>query len=276
MAGPERPFAMGRAATLTLILALGLGGSAAQGERTTGCAMPGTRLLADAPLDASGPGSSLLSIDPLDGATNRLPIHAPRTITPLMQPGFVIAADASGQDHLVRLHDGQTAPVSGAIVTAVETTLSFTTLFHSPRWIALRAHDGAGSRLRIVDRNLDRVVVDTVFPRRIEIVATAASPGGRFVAHLQANNVVSELTLLDAETGVRNDLRIPHDAPLAAYALALTFSPDASCLAVSMIREGGLPESWMVDPRQPGLAARPIADVFVLAWVVFPGEPDQV
>ncbi len=266
----QRPIVLVRIVATVLLTGLGFG-DAVQGAMPSRCAMPGTRILAEAPVDESGMNRSLISIDPLDVSMNRLPIHDPLAVTPVKQPGFAIIGDASGQDYLVRLPDGQTAPVPGAIATAVETTGSVASLFRSPRWVTLRTYDAAGLRLRIVDRNRNRVVVDTVFPRRIEIAATATSSDGRFVVHLQANNVASELTLFDAELGTRRELRIPHDASLAAYALSLTFSPDGSCLAVSMTREGERPESWLVDPWQPDLTARPIVDVFVLAWIALPG-----
>lgn len=273
---PGRPFSMSRVATLALLAALALGDGTAQGAMPSGCAMPGTRILAEAAGDESEMHRSLVSIDPLDFSANRLPIQDPRTVTPLPRPGFVIAGDAAGRDHLVRLADGRTAPVPGAIATAVETTDSLLFLFRSPRWVTQGAYDAAGLRLRIVDRNRDRAVVDTVFPRRIEIAATATSADGRSVVHLQANNVASELTLFDAERETRSHIRIPHDASLAAYALSLTFSPDGSCLAVSMTRDGPLPESWMVDLSQPVLTATPSGNVFVLAWVDVPNASGQV
>jgi hypothetical protein len=264
----ERLFDVRPGVTVVLIAALVFGGSAAQAAMPSGCAMPGTRVLADAPLDGSGSTSSLISIDPVDGRADRLPISNPRSVTMAVQPGFVIVDDAVGRHHLVRLRDGRTAPVPGVVVMAAETVRSFGELFHPARWDVLRTYDEVGLRLRIVDRDRTQVVFDAMFPRRIEIAATAVSPSGRFVVHVQANNVASELTLFDAGNASRRDLRIPHDAPLAAYAMTLTFSPDGACLAISMAREDQLSESWLIDLRQPKLAARPIGDVFVLAWVV--------
>lgn len=263
-----------RIVTAVLLTAL-LCGDAADGGAFSGCAMPGTRILTEAPVSESGMNRSLVAIDPVDGGASRFPVHDPRTVAPLTQPGFVIAGDAAGRDHLVRLADGRVAPVPGAIATAVETTDSLLVLFPSPRWVTLRTQDAAGLRLRIVDRTRDRVVVDTVFPWRIEIAATATTSDGRSVVHLQANNVASELTLFDALTGTSRYLRIPHNASVAAYAMSLTFSPDGACLAVSMTREGSLSESWTVDLSRPVLAAPLLGDVFVLAWVNVPEGPGQ-
>lgn len=267
MARRERALAMGRAATLALIAVLVLGEGVALGEGPTGCTPPGTRLLAEAPGDEAGVAGSLVFIDPVDDSMGRLPVDQPRSATPFPRPGLVIVSDASGQNHLVRLEDGRSVPISGSVATAVDTVRSLTSWFRSPRWTTQRIHDAGGLRVRIIDRTRDRVVVETVFPRRIEIATTATSSDGRSVVHLQANNVASELTLFDAETATRRELRIPHGAPLAAYAISLTFSPDGACLAVSMAREGQLPESWLIDSRQPRLTARPTGDVFVLAWV---------
>lgn len=256
-----------RSGLLAVVLALVFGDSAGRGAMPWGCAIPGTRLLADEPLNGVSPTGSLLLIDPAVDQEERLPIPNPRTVTLVQRTGVVIVADASGHDHLVRLADGWNALVPGAVRAAVQTTESATAMFRRSRWATLRTYDATGLRLRIIDRERDRVVVDTVFPRRIEIAATATSADGRSVAYLQANNVASELTLFDAETGRRKALRIPHDASLAAYAISLSFSPDGSCLAVSMARDTRLPEFWVIDLRQPSLAATPIGDVFVLAWL---------
>jgi hypothetical protein len=268
----ERLFDVRPRVTVVLIAVLVFGGSVAQAAMPSGCAMPGTRVLAYAPLDGSGSTSSLLSIDPVDGSIHRLAVRQPRAVAPSSQSGVVFVQDVNGDSYLVRLRDGRTAPVPGVVVMAAETVRSFTELFHPARWDVLRTYDEAGLRLRIVDRAQDRVVFDTTFPRRIEIAATAVSPSGRFVVHVQANNVASELTLFDAGNASRRDLRIPHDAPLAAYAISLTFSPDGACLAVSMAREGQPPESWLIDLRQLELTVTPIADVLVLGWVALPEE----
>ncbi|CAA9559026.1 MAG: hypothetical protein AVDCRST_MAG43-1748 [uncultured Thermomicrobiales bacterium] len=265
-----------RAGLIAMVLALAFGSNAARGTMPQGCAMPGTRLLVDAPRDGTGPASSLLLIDPAIGRAHRVPIPNPRTVTPVQRTGVVIVGDASGRDHLVLLADGGSTPVSGAVRAAIKTTESATAGFSTSRWVTLRTYDAAGMRLRIIDRERDRVVVDTMFRRRIEIAATATSADGRSVAHLQANNMASELTLFDAETGRRKALRIPHDASLAAYAISLTFSPDGSCLAVSMTRDTQLPESWVIDLRQPSLPATAIGAVFVLAWTTLPWAPVPV
>lgn len=255
------------------LLAALMAASSARGENATGCAMSGSRLVAEAAADVSGMDDSLVSVDPWDGDVRRLPVNDPVSVTPLAPAGFMIAGDAEGQDHLIHLETGRTVPVAGSVAAAVTTTRSLVSVFRSPRWATLWTPDADGLRLRIIDREGDRIVVDTVFRRRIEIAATATSDDGRFVAYLQANNVASELTLFDAAAGTRRDLRIPHDTVFAAYAMSLVFSPDGSCLAVSMDWEGRPPESWMIDPRRPGLVAAPVGEVFVLAWVAV---PDQV
>jgi len=282
MARPERPFIRdhrGQAALAALIALLLLGPWAAVSAVPLGCEAPGSRLVAEIPVKRSGTKSSLVSIDPENGSRQRLPVDQPRTIIQLPPPGAVLVGDASGQRFLVLLPGGRVIPVPDGIAVAIERISAGLESFHAPRWVTQRIQDETGLRLRIIDRARDRVTVDTVFRRRIEIAAIAESPDGRLVVHLQANNVASEVTIFDAETGVRKALRIPHDAPLAAYALSLTFSPDASCLAVSMTRAGHLPETWTVDLRQPVLTATPLGDVFVLAWVVIapgtdPAEPE--
>lgn len=275
MARRERPFISGNrghGVFAALIAALLLCPCVASSAVPLGCQALGSRLVAEVPANQSGTISSLFSIDPGSGSRQRLPIERPRTVIPLPPTGAMVVGDASGQHHLVPLPHGRAIPVPGVIVTAIETVRAGLKSFRSPRWVAQRTQDEIGLRLRITDRTRDRVVVDAVFPRRIEIAATAESPDGRFVVHLQANNVASELTVFDAGTGIRKELRLPHDAPLAAYAMSLTFSPDASCLAVSMTRAGHLPEAWTVDLQQPVLTARPLGDVFVLAWVaIAPG-----
>lgn len=275
MVKPERPFIRGHAVAAALIVALLLGPWATVGAVPPGCEAPGSRLLAEVPANASGTISSLFSIDPESSARRRLPIEQPRTVIPLPPPGAAVVGDASGQHYLVLLPDRRATPVPEGIVTAIETVRAGLEPFRFPRWSTQRTRDETGLRLRIIDRARDRVVVDTVFRRRIEIAATAESPDGRFVIHLQANNVASELTVFDAETGIRKDLRIFHDAPLAAYALSLTFSPEASCLAVSMTRAGQLPEAWTVDLRQPVLTVTPLDDVFVLAWIAIAPAQDH-
>ncbi|HEV2067157.1 MAG TPA: hypothetical protein VGR08_09985 [Thermomicrobiales bacterium] len=275
MARRERPSISGdrgHGALAALIVALLLGPCAASAAVPLGCEAPGSRLVVEVPATVSGTMSSLFAIDPASGSRQRLPIERPRTVTPLPPPGAMVVGDASGQHHLVVLPEGRAIPVPDVIVTAIETVRAGLEPFRSPRWVTQQSRDESGLRLRIIDRSRDRVVVDSVFPRRIEIAANADSPDGRFVVHLQANNVASELTVFDAGAGIRKDLRLPHAAPLAAYAMSLTFSPDGSCLAVSMTRAGNLPETWTVDLRQPVLTARPLGDVFVLAWVaIAPG-----
>ncbi len=252
---------------VALIAGLLLQDGAAQRAMPSNCAIPGTRLLVDSPSDASAASSSLISVNPEDGSADRLPVTHPRTVTTALSPGIAIVRDAAGEDHIVRLHDGRTVSVPAVVAVAIQRTRSFASILESSRWVTERTYDGAGLRLRIFDRAQDRVTVDATFPRRIEIAATATSRDGRVVAHLQANNQASELSLFDAETGSRRFLRLPHDAALAAYAMTLVFSRDASCLTVSMTREGALPESWLIDLGQTSLVPTPAGHHVVLAWI---------
>lgn len=93
-----------------------------------------------------------------------------------------------------------------------------------------------------------RLELSATFDRRIELAMSVVSPSSRQVAFIQANNLASEVTLMDAESATRRTVLIRHDAPLAAYAIQAAFSPDESCLAISMERSGGSgPETWLVD-----------------------------
>lgn len=269
VAYPAKLRGIARVVVVALLTVL-LFGNVAEGGAFSGCAMPGTRLLAESPANASERGGSLVAIDPGDGGVTLLPVDDPLTVTPVMSSGFAIVGTASGQDHLVRLETGWTVPIAGSVAVAVTTTRSLVSAFRSPRWTTLRTRDAAGLRIRVRDRERHRIVIDATFPRRIEIAATATSADGRTLAYLQANNVASELTLFDAAVGTRRDLTIPHDAVFAAYAVTLVFSPDGTCLAVSMDRYGRPPGSWTIDPRRPDPAATPIGDIFVLGWIDVP------
>jgi hypothetical protein len=62
-------------------------------------------------------------------------------------------------------------------------------------------------------------------------------------------------------------VRLAHAAPLAAYAIGLTFAPDEHCVAVSMERIGGPgAETWLVDLRTGTVDKVAIPDLFVLDW----------
>lgn len=135
-------------------------------------------------------------------------------------------------------------------------------------WRVVRSSDAAAQRIEVYDGRTDDRVFDVAFRRRIELSTAAVSPSGRVTVHVQANNVASEVTVLDAGRGVRWRRDIPHDARLAAYAIGVTFSPNGACAAISMEREGSDdPETWLLDLESGDLFGSPVADAFVLAWV---------
>lgn len=139
-----------------------------------------------------------------------------------------------------------------------------------PTWRVIRTSDERGRRVRVVDSRGGEQVFDLVFEHRIELPAISSSSSGRFTLHVQANNVASEVTILDAWTGRIKVIEIPHDAPLAAYAIAVAFSPDERCVAVSMDRVGGDgAETWLIDLQPGGVERVPVADAFVLQWLPY-------
>jgi hypothetical protein len=136
-----------------------------------------------------------------------------------------------------------------------------------PRWVVDRTIDEAGRRIVVRDPRNGDVRFDVTYPNRIELATSAVSGTGRFTVFVQSNNVASEVTVLDAESGARRTIRLPHDAPLAAYAIGITFAPGKRCAAISMERIGGpRAETWLVDLRTGAVEQWAIPGLFVLDW----------
>lgn len=139
--------------------------------------------------------------------------------------------------------------------------------FAFPRWEVARTIDEQGRRIVVRDPRSGDIRFDVTFPNRIELATSAVSGAGRFSVFVQSNNVASEVTLLDAETGARRMVRLAHDAPLAAYAIGITFDPGERCVAISMERIGGPgAETWLVDLDTGSVEQLTIPDLFVLDW----------
>ncbi len=138
-------------------------------------------------------------------------------------------------------------------------------IFQSSAWEVRRESWPDAYEFTVVERDTGEVVHTATFTRRIEIAASTVSPSGRYTVFIQANNLGSEITVLDASAGLRRDLRIPHDEELAAFAIDSAFSRDESCLAVSMERVGGNgPETWLVDLETGEVS--PAIPGFVITW----------
>lgn len=134
-------------------------------------------------------------------------------------------------------------------------------------WRVLRASDATAQRIEVYEQATGDRVFGVAFPRRIELSTAAVSPSGRFTVHVQANNVASEITVLDAGRGMQWRREIPHNARLAAYAIGVAFSPNGACAALSMERDGGEgPETWLLDLESGDVSDPPLANVFVLGW----------
>jgi hypothetical protein len=107
--------------------------------------------------------------------------------------------------------------------------------------------------------------MEATFDRRIELAASKVSPTGQFTVFVQANNLATEVTVLDAEQAERWTVSLPHDATLAAFAISIHIDPAEACLAISEQRATGeSPETWYVD-----LATRQVAEPvpgFVVSW----------
>lgn len=136
-------------------------------------------------------------------------------------------------------------------------------------WRVVRSSDASHQRIEVYDRESGVQVFDIAFQRRIELSTAVVSPSGRFTVHVQANNVASEITVLDAVRGLRWRRDIPHNARLAAYAMGVAFSPNGACAAISMERADGVdgPETWLLDLESGTDSGLPIRDAFVLGWV---------
>lgn len=157
-------------------------------------------------------------------------------------------------------------PVPGLAATGLMLGQSLAS--EPPRWVMQRHSTRDATSFRMIDRSTDAVVLETSFQRRIELSASASSPDGRLFVHVQANNVASEVVIVDATTLTERTISIPHDARLAAFAISLTFSPDASCLAISMEREGDPDrDTWIVDLTATSPTPEWANLGYVLAWL---------
>jgi hypothetical protein len=139
------------------------------------------------------------------------------------------------------------------------------------RWQVERTADERGRRIQVFDSVRDEQMLDELFELRIELAMSSVSSSGQYTVYLQSNNIASDVTILDAANAIQRTVGIVHDAPLAAYAMAIVFSPDQHCAAISMERIGGDgAETWLLDLATGGIATLPVADVLVLDWV--PGQ----
>ena len=140
--------------------------------------------------------------------------------------------------------------------------------FGPARWRVVRIANEREFTIEVIDTRDQTVILMESYSRRIELSASAVSPSSRFTIHLQANNVASEVTILDARDGVTRLVTIPHDADLAAYALGIVYSPDERCAAISMERAiGDGAETWLVDLESGRTLPLSVPDIFALNWV---------
>jgi hypothetical protein len=137
-----------------------------------------------------------------------------------------------------------------------------------PKWTVTRVGGDRAVRVVVTARATNQVVLDESFDRRIELATVASTPDGRITLFVQANNIASEITILDAETGTVRQVRIRHSADLAAFAITIVYSPDYRCAAISMERVNGPgAESWLLDFTSGELRTILVNDVSVLDWV---------
>ncbi|MDQ3653549.1 MAG: hypothetical protein M3457_00530 [Chloroflexota bacterium] len=136
------------------------------------------------------------------------------------------------------------------------------------RWHVARTSNDLEQRVAVYDRQSGETVFDVAFALRIELSTAVASSSGRFTVHVQANNVASEVTVLDAQSSTTRSLSIPHEARLAAFAIGVAFSPNETCAAISMERVGGDgAETWLLDLESGEVRPLPVPGAFVLGWI---------
>ena len=136
-----------------------------------------------------------------------------------------------------------------------------------PPWHVEQSTDETGQRIVVYERQTGGTVFDVAFTRRIELSTAKVSSTGRFTLHVQANNIASEVTILDAQSSSARSLDIPHDARLAAFSIGVAFSPAETCAAISMERVDGIgPETWLLDLVSGDVRQVPVMDAFVVAW----------
>jgi hypothetical protein len=136
------------------------------------------------------------------------------------------------------------------------------------RWQVVRTADERVHRITVFDSGDGSLVFDLSFSRRMELAASAVSPSHRFVIHVQANNVASEATILDAQSGDSSFATISHHSDIAAYAIGIVFSPDELCAAISMERaDADGADTWFVDLESGAVIRLRIPDIQVLDWI---------
>lgn len=222
------------------------------------CVTTGSRLLAVA-------RSALVSVDSATGARVSLSVQHPRRVVPLAAFGLALVQDSHDRWALVPVTGGVALPVPGPIAATLLVGRALT--LPATRWIVERLPSTDAVNIRIVDRARDDTAYSVSFPRRIELAASASSADGRFFVHIQANNVASEVVIVDALARRQRTVTLPHDARVAAFAISLTFSPDTSCVAISMERaDVPAPESWFVGLLTDSATIEPVDWGYVVAW----------
>jgi hypothetical protein len=162
---------------------------------------------------------------------------------------------------------GEAAPIdlSPATIEYLLRPFGLADPFIAPQWDVQRASGPDAYAFTVHDPGTGELIISATFERRIEIAASTVSPTGRFTVFIQSNNLASEITVLDASTAERRDVRLPHGEKLAAFAIGSAFSRDESCLAVSMERVGGNgPETWLVSMETGSVSS--VIPGFVITW----------
>ena len=169
-----------------------------------------------------------------------------------------------GEYAITRVGDDALLPVPDAYVDTVLGWQRTVGLLRHPNWIT--AVEATSSTYTYELRNgAGEVAIGETFPRRIELAASASSPGGRYLVHAQANNQASVVTVLDALGQESWTVSLQHDASLAAYAISVSIDRSEGCVAIGQVRADGSPaESWFID-----LETRTVAHLegrYAVAW----------
>jgi hypothetical protein len=155
-------------------------------------------------------------------------------------------------------------PVPAAMMTAVSAWSGFRSALEPRHWEVNATTNQAGYSYEISGPN-GSTVLQAAFARRIELAASTVSASGRYTVFVQANNVATEVAILDAERVTRWTRLLPHNATLAAFAISMHFDPAEECLAISEQRAAGAgPETWYVD-LETRQVSQPVPG-FVVAW----------
>lgn len=260
---------LSRIAMVSLLHSLVLCSGLAQEPALTmppACVMSGSRILAEASKSSGEPRSVLISVDPATSERIAIPVMEPRQAIALYASGVALVENAGGRWALVAATRSVAVPLPDLAVFGLTLGQSLVSL--PARWVVDRYSGPNATSFRMIDRSTRAVVLETSFVRRIELAASASSADGRFFVHVQANNLASEVFAFDGMTLNRRTASLRHDARLAAFAISLTFSPDASCLAISMEREGDpTPGTWIIDLTANALKPVWVDLGFVLAWL---------